>query len=457
MLSAQLCTIRKANTLGPLLPTALLGRTAWVHNQCVLWCPEVAVTDDKICDVDVALVSCQIFTCVECGLPGATLRCPACQPEAVMHLPCAKGANHVLQAAGGWVGCPKHAPQLLQSSLTNNNLRLPTASSRRQGPGRRPRVQQPQFPQPQQMRSSTSGRYLGRGTEEPSDTWDVRNHVRRLQGGRNALGSRSTRTPHSRDGEGNEPSPRNGGVHQSLAEVAEELVRLQQSQMQQQQQRGLRQRSRDPSPFLGTNGHSAAGSEDEGGALGGGGGAARRALKPPRHPRASWGPYSALDQPGPRPGPSDGAGLLPGSRGPGGSRLTHSHISSLGMRDDLLAPHDHQDPSSRGHSSLGGLSSSDGEGEDEEGGGAGPQLSDLLTRPHPPSQHWGGIGMDAMWLGGTTGQPGRVGRCAVCVVQRKGKCGTDSAPKKCLRRQLVTAQNHARRQAAAALRQDSDG
>jgi hypothetical protein len=38
-------------------------------------------------------------------------------------------------------------------------------------------------------------------------------------------------------------------------------------------------------------------------------------------------------------------------------------------------------------------------------------------------------------LGGTTGQQGRPGRCAVCVVQRKGKCGTDSAPKKCMRRQ----------------------
>lgn len=26
------------------------------------------------------------------------------------------------------------------------------------------------------------------------------------------------------------------------------------------------------------------------------------------------------------------------------------------------------------------------------------------------------------------------GRCTVCVIQRKGKCGTDSAPKKCLKR-----------------------
>jgi hypothetical protein len=29
------------------------------------------------------------------------------------------------------------------------------------------------------------------------------------------------------------------------------------------------------------------------------------------------------------------------------------------------------------------------------------------------------------------------GRCSVCVVQRKGRCGTDSAPKRCLRRQAI--------------------
>lgn len=48
---------------------------------------------------------------------------------------------------------------------------------------------------------------------------------------------------------------------------------------------------------------------------------------------------------------------------------------------------------------------------------------------------------EAALFGGTAGHGGRVGRCAVCVVQRKGKCGTDSAPRKCLRRQML-AQMH---------------
>jgi hypothetical protein len=43
-------------------------------------------------------------------------------------------------------------------------------------------------------------------------------------------------------------------------------------------------------------------------------------------------------------------------------------------------------------------------------------------------------------LGGSTGHANRPGRCAVCIVQRKGKCGTESAPKKCMRRQQALQQ-----------------
>ena len=46
------------------------------------------------------------------------------------------------------------------------------------------------------------------------------------------------------------------------------------------------------------------------------------------------------------------------------------------------------------------------------------------------------------YLGGTTGQAGRDGRCAVCMVQRKGRCGTKSAPHTCLRVQVHLCQGH---------------
>ncbi|GLI61227.1 hypothetical protein VaNZ11_003522, partial [Volvox africanus] len=77
----------------------------------------------------------------------------------------------------------------------------------------------------------------------------------------------------------------------------------------------------------------------------------------------------------------------------------------------------------------------------------------LLHNPYVPSSgdpsadlvlskiaHNGSREVEAELLGGTTGRVGHTGRCAVCVIQRKGKCGTESAPKKCLRRQLVALQ-----------------
>lgn len=65
-----------------------------------------------------------------------------------------------------------------------------------------------------------------------------------------------------------------------------------------------------------------------------------------------------------------------------------------------------------------------------------PDFEELASRTGHDldGQDLGGLLADL--LGGTTGQPGRAGRCAVCVIQRKGKCGSESAPTKCLRRQL---------------------
>lgn len=61
------------------------------------------------------------------------------------------------------------------------------------------------------------------------------------------------------------------------------------------------------------------------------------------------------------------------------------------------------------------------------------------TPEEGPSSPAGMEQLEHLWLGGTTGQAGRPGRCCVCVVQRKGKCGTESAPKKCYKRRLVSA------------------
>jgi hypothetical protein len=51
----------------------------------------------------------------------------------------------------------------------------------------------------------------------------------------------------------------------------------------------------------------------------------------------------------------------------------------------------------------------------------------------------GGLYFIDRYLGGTTGHASRSGRCAVCLVQRKGRCGTKSAPLTCLRVQAYQA------------------
>jgi hypothetical protein len=53
----------------------------------------------------------------------------------------------------------------------------------------------------------------------------------------------------------------------------------------------------------------------------------------------------------------------------------------------------------------------------------------------------GGLFFIDRYLGGTTGHSSREGRCAVCLVQRKGRCGTKSAPQTCLRVQAYQAKN----------------
>ncbi|KAL6752066.1 hypothetical protein V8C86DRAFT_2764480, partial [Haematococcus lacustris] len=62
------------------------------------------------------------------------------------------------------------------------------------------------------------------------------------------------------------------------------------------------------------------------------------------------------------------------------------------------------------------------------GGGAG-------ARPAAAAS-WAPQAADSL-TPGARASSSRAGRCAVCVVQRKGKCGTESAPRKCLRRQML--------------------
>ena len=57
------------------------------------------------------------------------------------------------------------------------------------------------------------------------------------------------------------------------------------------------------------------------------------------------------------------------------------------------------------------------------------------ARGRPPRPPWSGGGQGrGEEEGSAAGGGGGGGRCAVCVVQKKGRCGTDTAPARCLRR-----------------------
>jgi hypothetical protein len=77
-------------------------------------------------------------------------------------------------------------------------------------------------------------------------------------------------------------------------------------------------------------------------------------------------------------------------------------------------------------------------------GGGSADLEELLESA---AARTAAATMPGALLGGSSGHANRPGRCAVCIVQRKGKCGTESAPKKCMRRQ------QALQEARAALQQ----
>ncbi|KAL3154709.1 hypothetical protein ABBQ38_011258 [Trebouxia sp. C0009 RCD-2024] len=118
--------------------------------------------------------------------------------------------------------------------------------------------------------------------------------------------------------------------------------------------------------------------------------------------------------------------------------------------DDLDKSGSHmRHPSNGEHSgsvAVGGRPVEDWELQDDAGGGGGETLHDSCTfkdwiRLQPDRNFDPGRVPDAGvadYLGGTVSfSAKRPGRCAVCVVQRKGKCGNLSAPTKCRRKTML--------------------
>ncbi|WIA40741.1 hypothetical protein OEZ86_004425 [Tetradesmus obliquus] len=385
--SAAPATGMSRQGLGPLMPVSMGQQqqqsqqqqqqeegVVWVHRQCALWSPEVYPDRrSMLMHLPSAIQRGRATRCSRCGEAGASLKCAQRACCCHFHLPCARLAGCTLIAEPYTVTCPAHKPQ------------QPEPQQQQQQQQQKVQQQQQPLPEPKlQCRTTT--------------------HT----GGRLDAAAAATGTPVSAKA----AAAAAAAAGRSPMDV--DTVGFESDVT--------------PTAAVAARGSWAGGSASK---LGTGGAAAAAA--------GGGGDDEEME--------AAAAVLLSGfKRARGGqSRLQRqsnnannsSHDGQAGSGPDSLTanqgPDGGPDGVSRldlGGSALGAAAaaaaalarcSEDGTASDASAGSLPP-----LTIAEDGS----------VVLGGTTGQPGRAGRCAVCVVQRKGKCGTESAPRRCLRRQL---------------------
>ena len=95
---------------GPFLPDRNGIASTWVHDSCVMWCPEVYFDQRKqrLKNVTSALKRGAYIKCNHCGLKGATVGCTLPQCPKSYHLVCAHAAGCRFNAEAFTVLCPDH-------------------------------------------------------------------------------------------------------------------------------------------------------------------------------------------------------------------------------------------------------------------------------------------------------------------------------------------------------------
>ena len=88
---------------GPFLPDRDGIASTWVHDSCVMWCPEVYFDQRKqrLKNVTSALKRGSYIKCNHCGLKGATVGCTLPQCPKSYHLACAHAAGSTAYLLGG--------------------------------------------------------------------------------------------------------------------------------------------------------------------------------------------------------------------------------------------------------------------------------------------------------------------------------------------------------------------
>ena len=384
--ACALCAGGEPTALGPLMPVQVVsGVLHWVHRDCALWSPEVAVdAAGRLGSLPAAVRRGLETPCAACGRRGATLACwRADQCGREMHLPCARRMGCRLVeggAAGGaprLVACPAHDPP---PALTAAEA-VADADSAGGAPV---------------MMGGAHG-----AESEMEAAAELLTDIRRSSwagdsGGGAAAGAAGGFAQH----------------HHGAASAA--AAAAQQRLMHHHNQAPKRRRSTSADAASDGTREALSGDDDAAGGGSGGGWAGG-------HKRRAPGP--SLLQPLPAAGADaddgDEASLSP---------LRAALLVGSGAAALLGATADGAGAESPTATELAALLRAAAAND--------ASIHDLLVDAAAVGTGAGGTAQ----FGGTAGHGGRPGRCAVCVVQRKGRCGTDSAPRRCLRRQAALAE-----------------
>ncbi|XP_063308761.1 histone-lysine N-methyltransferase 2C isoform X6 [Pelobates fuscus] len=97
----------------------------WAHHRCAEWSPDVCHTEDqRLVNVDKAVVSGSTERCAYCKHLGATIKCCEESCSQTYHYPCAAGAGAFQDLACLSLLCPEHIDQALERSKDDANCAL---------------------------------------------------------------------------------------------------------------------------------------------------------------------------------------------------------------------------------------------------------------------------------------------------------------------------------------------
>jgi len=94
----------------------------WVHEDCVIWSPDVYLVGPRITGLDAAVWNSLRYYCAICGNTGAMLCCLERQCKAPAHIPCARQSQWYFNDKEWQVHCEDHLPNHVINQATSMSV-----------------------------------------------------------------------------------------------------------------------------------------------------------------------------------------------------------------------------------------------------------------------------------------------------------------------------------------------